>query len=619
MKINLHPTRIHIFILGLLYFVLHYKNFWGLALNGDELCELLNVGYLHGFPLATPQQFGVGVTDLPMQATRLPFYWLLNAWTTLVGFGILNIRCLSIILGFFCLLLVYLLGCELFSDEEGFFGALSLIFCLPFIEHTAIARFEPAYWLFWILTIYLVVKFGSSSNKMIHCGIGIVAGAAILTHPRAWAVVIQAIAAYMSLSKNPRKTNAIFIFTCTCAVFFLVDWLLIDYNLILAATPLNGYRPTVLSGCKIFNEAFKIACFFFDSTYQSFRWGGRSGEICWRIYASLTAFSLLHLVSLGKKYSSYFKLYLPAALFMLMIIPGATRFWINSMWFLALANGVFLKYLIQITHESIKNMATRKWLSTIVAIFVFWTFKPEIFTSIESIMPLLIFGFLAFGASADNRINTTSVVASTMSIFCMFLYWPEFVAAWLPSCLTMRTIFFAAGCCAFVAIHFFYFAPQRKRSLRWAYAIGLLVAALNVRQAYAIFNGHDFALTGARPSNIRDFLTLPNLAPLGTKIIGDDMLWWAHHENHYYGIQSNLVPDFADAFRDPATLRQVALQFKPDYFVMEESTVISLFRTDKIFAWWLRRLGAFTQIKYVQDRHTRYYVVAMHWPDTVLQ
>lgn len=115
---------------------------------------------------------------------QMPAYLILLAISfKLFGFGIIQARMVSVILGLFTVLFTYLLGKELYSEKIGLLSALILVVNPLFFLIARQARMDIAMVCFALIALYFLVIALKSGKYDYYFGSGFFAMLSVLSHP----------------------------------------------------------------------------------------------------------------------------------------------------------------------------------------------------------------------------------------------------------------------------------------------------------------------------------------------------------------------------------------------------------------------------------------------------
>lgn len=115
---------------------------------------------------------------------QMPFYMVLMAISfKLFGFGIIQARMISVVLGFFTVLFTYLLGKELYNKKIGLLASILLIVNPLFFLVARQARMDIAVTCFTLIALYFLLKALKVNNFKYYIVVGLFAMLSVLSHP----------------------------------------------------------------------------------------------------------------------------------------------------------------------------------------------------------------------------------------------------------------------------------------------------------------------------------------------------------------------------------------------------------------------------------------------------
>ncbi len=134
---------------------------------------------------------------------QMPFYMvLLSVSFKLFGFGIIQARMVSVILGFFTVIFTYLLGKELYNEKVGFLAILLLILNPFFFFIARDARMDIAVICFTLISLYFLIRALNTKICYYYFGVGLFAMLSILSHPNGLFGVICGVLIYCMCKIN---------------------------------------------------------------------------------------------------------------------------------------------------------------------------------------------------------------------------------------------------------------------------------------------------------------------------------------------------------------------------------------------------------------------------------
>ncbi len=126
-----------------------------------------------------------------------PVYLLLLAVSfKLFGFGIVQARIVSVMLGFFTVLFTYLLGEELYNKKVGLIGSILLISNPVFFFVSRDARMDIAVVCFTLIALYFLLKALKRSKNSYYFYSGLFAMLSLLSHPNGILGILSIILIY---------------------------------------------------------------------------------------------------------------------------------------------------------------------------------------------------------------------------------------------------------------------------------------------------------------------------------------------------------------------------------------------------------------------------------------
>ncbi|MDD5448292.1 MAG: glycosyltransferase family 39 protein [Actinomycetota bacterium] len=187
-----HPFGSGLFVLLALYFLTRLPLLGNLPIFYDEAI------YIRWSQLVREGKFLISLTDgVPPMHT-----WLMSPLLDVFGDPLLGGRLLSVICGSLTLVLVVLLGKELFDERKGILGGLLYVLCPQAIWYDRIAIIEPLLLTLFVLAIYVSVRAAKSLAWHYVFALGVVLGVSLLTKSTAQLLFVIIPFAYLLRPKG---------------------------------------------------------------------------------------------------------------------------------------------------------------------------------------------------------------------------------------------------------------------------------------------------------------------------------------------------------------------------------------------------------------------------------
>lgn len=145
------------------------------------------------------------------------------------GLKIIAARGLSVVLGFFTLIFVYLTVKQLYKNENAALAAAAFLMLNPvFFLCSRQARPEAYVTFFAVLSFYFLIKAVDAKKNLYYLICGISSGLAVLSHPTGVFVIISLFLTMMFLKE--RKTALNYLFGVFVTIFGFICFMLANYN-----------------------------------------------------------------------------------------------------------------------------------------------------------------------------------------------------------------------------------------------------------------------------------------------------------------------------------------------------------------------------------------------------